>query len=40
MVLRKILNPTDHMGAVAFHIQQLTEVIIINKDENFVFVAF
>ncbi len=40
VVLRELLGPTDLTRAQAFRIHKLTEVIMVSKDNDFVFAAF
>ena len=40
VVLRELLGPVDLTKAQAFHIYELTEVIMVNKDKDLVFAAF
>ncbi len=40
VVLRELLGPADLKRAQVFHIHELTEVIIVTKDEDLVFPVF
>ena len=40
MVSRKLLGPTNFLGAQALYIHKTTEVIIIRKDKNLMLAAF
>ena len=40
IVLRELLGPADLSGAQALCIHEITEVIMIRKDENLMLVAF
>ncbi len=40
MVLRELLGVADLTRAQAFRIYELTEVIMVSKDENLIFAAF
>ncbi len=40
MVSRELLGPADLTKAQAFRIDELTEVIMVSKDEDLVFAAF
>lgn len=40
MILREVLGPEDLAKAQTLDIHKLTEVIVVNEDENLVFVAF
>ncbi len=40
MVSRELLGPADLIRAQAFCIHELTEVVMVNKDEDLVFAAF
>ncbi len=40
VVLRELLGLANLTGAQAFRIHELTEVIIVNKDEDLVFAVF
>lgn len=40
MTSRELLSPADLTRAQAFYINELTKVIMINKDKDFVFASF
>ena len=40
MIMRELLGPTDLFGAQALRVHELTEVIIVHKDEIFMLAAF
>ena len=40
MVLRKLLGLADLTKAQTFCIHKSTKVVVVNKDKNFIFVAF
>ena len=40
MISRELLGPTDLSGAQALCIHELTEVIVVRKDENLMLAAF
>ena len=40
MVLKELLGPTDLFKAQALYIHEMMEVIVIRKDENFIFATF
>ena len=40
MVSRELLGPADLSGARALYIHETIEVIMVHKDENFMFAAF
>ena len=40
MISRELLGPSDLARPQALRINELTEVIVVGKDKNFVFAAF
>ena len=40
MVLRELLSPADLFGAQALYIYEMTEVIVVRKDEDLMLAAF
>ena len=40
MILKKLLGPADLTRAQVLHIYKLTEVIIVNKEENLILAVF
>ena len=40
VVLRELLGPANLTRALAFYIHELTEVVIVSKNEDLIFTAF